>query len=136
MEAKILLVIPPQRRSRLLTLLEEKNLQLFVASNVQEAQQKLSGTISYDLLLADAELPDGSWQDLLQILLEAERPCEMIVCSRVGDEELWAEVLQCGAYDLLIEPYERQEVHRIIESAIDSQHMRRFSRMANSAKAS
>ena len=128
--AKILLVLPPQRRSRLLKVLEGKELQIFLASDFHEARQKISGPTSYDLLLADAELPDGSWRDLLQLILESKIPSEMIVCSRCGDEELWAEVLQCGAYDLLVEPFERQEVHRIIENALDSQYMRRFSRMA------
>ena len=129
--AKILLVLPPQRRSPLLKVLDGKELQIFLASDFHEAQQKISGPTSYDLLLADAELPDGSWRDLLQLLLELKSTSEMIVCSRCGDEGLWAEVLQCGAYDLLVEPYERQEVQRIIENALDSQYMRRFSsRMA------
>src|SRR5262249_18414917 len=119
MSAKVLLVLPPHRRSELLRQLEGKDLQLFLASDFQEAQQKLKGPTSYDLLLADAELPDGSWRDLLELLMESRKSCEMIVCSRCGDEQLWAEVLQCGAYDLLVEPYERQEVHRIIQSAID-----------------
>ena len=128
--AKILLVLPPHRRCELLKVLEGTELQIFLASDFREAQQKLSEPTSYDLLLADAELPDGSWRDLVQLLLELKKPSEMIVCSRCGDEELWAEVLQCGAYDLLVEPYERQEVHRIIENALDSQYMRRFAQRA------
>ncbi len=136
MNPKVLLVIPPYRRSELLRLLEGKDLQLFLASDLRDAQQKLNGPVSYDLLLADAELPDGSWRDLLEYLLNSKRPCEMIVCSRCGDEQLWAEVLQCGAYDLLVEPYDRQEVHRIIQSAIDNQYMRRFAQFPMTAAAS
>ena len=136
MNANILLVVPPHRRSGLLALLEEKGLQIFPASDCQEALQKLRGPTSYDLILADAELPNGSWRDLLQFLLESKNPCEMIVCSRCGDERLWAEVLQCGVYDLLVDPYDRQEVHRIIESALNSHHMRRFIRMGTVARAS
>ena len=121
---------PAHRRSGLLEILDEKNVQVYPAADFREAQRRLSGPDSYDLVLTDAELPDGSWRDLLQLLLESERPCEMIVCSRVGDEQLWAEVLQCGAYDLLVEPYEGQEVLRIIQSAIESRYMRRFTQMA------
>lgn len=126
MQPKILVVLSPHRRSELLRLLEGKDLQINLASDFREAQQKLSGQISYDLLLSDEQLPDGSWRDLLQFLLDSKTPCEMIVCSRCGDEQLWAEVLQCGVYDLLVEPFERQEVHRIIQSAIDNQYIRRF----------
>lgn len=127
MKPKILVVLSPHRRSELLRLLEGKNLQIYFASDFREAQQKLQGQSGYDLLLSDEQLPDGSWRDLLQFLLESKTPCEMIVCSRCGDEQLWAEVLQCGAYDLLVEPFERQEVDRIIQSAIENQYMRRFS---------
>jgi len=127
--AKILAALPSHRASELLQLLDGKNQQVFLASNFQEAIQKLSAAISYDLLLADAEFPDGSWQNLLQFLLESKKPCEMILCSRCGDEQLWAEALQCGVYDLLVEPYGLQEVYRIIESALDSGYMRRFSAM-------
>jgi len=135
--AKILVVAQPHRRTALLKTLEGRNLQIYLASSFQEARDKLdSSAASYDVLIADVELPDGSWQDLLSCLLDIKRPCEMIVCSRCGDERLWAEVLQCGAYDLLVEPFEKQEVHRIIENALDSQYMRRFCQMATSAKAS
>ena len=130
MNARTLLVMTSPRRSRLLQLLEENGLEVFVASGCREAQRKLNGPASYELLLVDTELTDGSWSDLLDFAITARRNCEVIVCSRCGDERLWAEVLQCGAYDLLVEPYECQEVHRIIESALDSQYMRRFVQLA------
>ena len=81
---------------------------------------------SYDLVLTDAELPDGSWQDLLQFVLDSRKACEILVSSRCADEDLWAEVLQRGAYDLLVEPYDQKEVCRIIERALDSHYMRRL----------
>jgi len=123
---KILLVSPPQHRAGLLSSLEGKDFQIHLASNFREAMQRLGGEHSYDVLVADAELPDGSWRDLLQFLQDARLACEMVVCSRCGDERLWAEVLECGAYDLLVEPYDPQEVRRIIERAIESQSMHRF----------
>jgi DNA-binding response OmpR family regulator len=130
MDTKVLLVLPPHRQSRLLKLLDGREFQVFSAFSVHEAQEKLATGDHYDLLLVDAELPDGSWRDLLQSLLEPGKTCEIIVCSRQGDEQLWAEVLQCGGYDLLVEPYDQREVNRIIGSALNSQYMRRFSQMA------
>ena len=49
----------------------------------------------------------------------------MIVCARLGEEHLWAEVLQCGAYDLIEEPYEQPATLRIIESAMENHYMQR-----------
>ena len=135
MRAKILLVLPPCRRSALLDLLEDENLEVVAASSFEEAKKRLGGTASYDLLIVDAELPDGSWRDLLQVTLGSKKTCEVIVCSRCGDEQLWAEVFQCGGYDLIAEPYDRQEVLRIVQSALDSRYMERFAgrRVAQSA---
>ena len=136
MNQKVLVVMPPNRRSELLRHLDGKNLQIFLAATMTEAVTKLTGETFFDLLLVDADLVDGSWHDLLRILVGSRMPCEMIVCSRFADEALWADVLQCGAYDLLVEPYESQEVHRIVENAIESQYMRRFAQMSSVARAS
>lgn len=132
MNERLLLVQPPHRRRELLELLEGKSLQISTASDFREAREKLTEEAAFDLLLADAELPDGTWRDLLQLNLRLEPPCEMIVCSPCGDEELWAEALQRGAYDLLVEPYSRQEVYRIIRSALDNRYIRRFTAQAAS----
>ncbi len=42
----------------------------------------------------------------------------LIVASRLADDRLWAEVLNLGAFDLLLgEPFDREEVLRVTESA-------------------
>lgn len=123
-----LLLVSPQEPRRLLQLLGEMAAEVYLAAGVQEAQKQLSAPNSYDLLFVDAELPDGSWQDLLPFVCNHEKPCEMIVCSRLGDERLWVEVMVQGAYDLIAEPYEEREVLRIIQGALDSQRMRRSTR--------
>jgi len=120
------LLVFPRQPHQLLQLLEEIAAEIYLAAGVQEARQLLSEPTSYDLLLVHAELPDGSWQDLLPFVRNYERPCEMIVVSRLGDERLWVEVMARGAYDLIAEPYEAREVLRIIQGALDSQSVRRF----------
>ncbi len=129
MRPRVLLVMPFQRRLRLLSILEQSGMEVYVAGNFRDAQQKLDDQ-SFNLLFVDAELPGGPWQSLVQLLLKSGKNCEVIVCSRCGDERLWAEVLQCGAYDLILEPYDEREVARIAQCAMDSQYMRRFGRGA------
>lgn len=128
---RALLVLPPDRRSKLQKLLNGCGIQTSLASTFGEARQKLAGSASYDLVLTDTEFPDGSWRSLLEFVLDSKAASEIIVSSRCGDEDLWAEVLQRGAYDLLVEPYEQQEVCRIVESALDSHHMLRITQMAS-----
>jgi DNA-binding response OmpR family regulator len=40
-----------------------------------------------------------------------------VVVSRNADERLWAEVLNLGGYDLLLKPYNANEVRRTIRGA-------------------
>jgi len=127
MRPRVLVVMPSQRRLGLLPILEQSGMEVYVVGNFRDAQQKLADQ-SYDLLFVDAELPGGSWQHLVEAVCTSGKNCAVIVCSRCGDERLWAEVLQCGAYDLIPEPYDEQEVARIAQCAIDSQYLRRFGR--------
>ena len=72
---------------------------------------------SLGVVIADASLPDGTWKDLLgQLSLLADAP-NIIVTSRLADERLWAEVLNMGGYDLLVAPYDTDEVVRITAQA-------------------
>ena len=126
MNPRILLVMPQAHRDRMMRFLSDHGIEFFQAEGVGEAQAKLAGPLKYNLAFVDAELPDGSWRDLLQFVVASRTNCEMVVCSRIGDERLWAEVIQCGAFDLLPEPMERQEILRIMHSALDSHYMEFF----------
>jgi DNA-binding response OmpR family regulator len=60
---------------------------------------------------------DWTWKRLLADLRRHVRPPQLIVTSNLSDEMLWAEALNWGAYDVLAEPLERDEVERVIASA-------------------
>ena len=128
MPYKVLLVLSPARRSRLLPFLEGEDLEIDWVVGFQDAVQKLDGANLYDLLLVDAELADGSWRNLLLYVQNSGLTCEMIICTGLADHRLWAEVIQCGAYDLIAEPFEGHEIIRIIHSALDGRYMQRFTR--------
>jgi PleD family two-component response regulator len=57
-----------------------------------------------------------SWRDLLA--LPESVSFALIVVSRQPDERLWAEVLNLGGYDVLATPLRRQEVERVMASAL------------------
>jgi DNA-binding response OmpR family regulator len=69
-------------------------------------------------VLCEALLPDGNWKDLLAFLENAELPPSLVVTSKVADESLWAEVLNLGGYDVLAQPFDNEEVHRVVRSAV------------------
>jgi DNA-binding NtrC family response regulator len=51
-------------------------------------------------------------------------PPNLIVTSRLADDELWAEVLNLGGYDVLAQPFDPQEVYRIVFQAWHEQKRR------------
>ena len=125
MRPRILVIMPSPRRLRLLTILERNGMETTAAGDFRDGRLKLQEQ-SYNLLFVDAELPGDPWQRLLQAVVASGKNCEVIVCSRCGDEQLWAEVLQCGAYDMIAEPFEEGEVIRIARSALDSHYSQRY----------
>ena len=82
----------------------------------RQALQLLSSK-TVGVLICAQDLPDGHWEDLLLAGGGLTVPPSVIVCSRAADECLWAEVLNLGGYDVLIKPFDRQEVLRVTSSA-------------------
>ncbi len=68
---------------------------------------------SLGVIIADASLPDGTWKDLLNDVSLLARAPNVIVMSRSADERLWAEVLNLGGYDLIMTPFDSNEVFRV-----------------------
>jgi len=67
----------------------------------------------FALIVCDAELPDNGWKSLLAECQRLPCPSRLIVFCRYCEVALWADVLSLGAYDLLVYPFDTQEVLRI-----------------------
>jgi|ERR1051326_283055 hypothetical protein len=60
---------------------------------------------------------DRSWVAALSAINSLPSAPAFILTSRLGDERLWAEVLNLGGYDLLLEPFDSFEVTRVVAAA-------------------
>jgi DNA-binding NtrC family response regulator len=69
------------------------------------------------VVLCERDLPDGTWRYLLHLTAALPSPPPVVVTSSQADENLWAEVLNLGGYDVLAKPLERSEVVRILSLA-------------------
>jgi DNA-binding response OmpR family regulator len=69
------------------------------------------------VVVCERELPDGNWKDLLDAFDRLPERPNLIVTSRLTDEALWAEVLNLGGYDVLAQPFDPEEVFRVISLA-------------------
>ena len=69
------------------------------------------------VVLCEETLPDSGWKQVLREIASLRDPPELIVTSRLADDALWAEVLNLGAYDLLMKPFDLTEVFRVVSLA-------------------
>jgi DNA-binding response OmpR family regulator len=65
------------------------------------------------VLLCERSHANGTWEDLLEGTASLPAPPNLIVFSRLADESLWAKVLNLGGFDLLMTPFEPEEVLRV-----------------------
>ena len=69
------------------------------------------------VVIASCDAGGWSWKKLLDNLRRRKHPPQLIVTSRTADEQLWSEVLNCGGYDVLPQPFQRDEIERVVASA-------------------
>ncbi|MBK9167669.1 MAG: hypothetical protein IPM24_09420 [Bryobacterales bacterium] len=87
------------------------------AGDLEEAQPKLADR-QVGVVLSDCILPrQRTWKDLYEELQKRDFPPPLIVTSSIADDCLWAEVLNLGGYDLLVKPFDGQEVARVVSLA-------------------
>lgn len=116
----VLVVIPEDRRSSLLRHLEPCGMGVLPVDSCREACQILQTNSQVEVILTDPTLPDGSWCDLLVAAARHGRRARTVICMRTADPMLWIDVLEGGAFDVLVEPYQPEEVRRIVRAAADT----------------
>jgi DNA-binding response OmpR family regulator len=97
-------------------ILHHSHWHLAQAGGVREAQQQLNRDAP-QVIVCERDLPDGGWKNVLCCANEVAAPPLVLVVSRTADEALWAEVLNLGGYDVLLKPFDRAEVVRIVGMA-------------------
>ena len=97
-------------------ILEPGECQVDNVTSCEEAVRFLQSNGPF-LIMCEQSLPDGSWKDLIRSVRSLENPPPVIVMSWHADEALWAEVLNLGGYDVLMKPFDAQEVSRVTRMA-------------------
>jgi DNA-binding response OmpR family regulator len=89
---------------------------LFEAHNRRRALECLERDAP-QVVIAESDLADWSWKQVLRDLNRLSKPPQLVVTSRTADELLWAEVLSSGGYDVLARPFAAEELERVVASA-------------------
>jgi DNA-binding NtrC family response regulator len=69
------------------------------------------------VIVCERDLPDGTWKDLLSHLAEFQEMPALIVTSKFANEELWAEVMDLGGFDVVAKPFSELEVKNAVALA-------------------
>jgi DNA-binding NtrC family response regulator len=69
------------------------------------------------VVLCSSELPDGNWKTLLARAGDRPNRPRVIVITGSMDDRLWSEVLECGGYDILAKPLDREEIVQVVSLA-------------------
>lgn len=117
-KSRILFISPNQDAARSLgRILDEISLPLDVASDFQEARS-LARKSAYSLLVTEITLPDGAWNDVLDLARRLESYPPVIVTSLHADARFWVEAVDAGAADVVRQPFDRPEVQRVLAAAL------------------
>ena len=116
------LLVGKGKETRLKEILE-KRASVAEAGNVPEMVERLEGG-RYDAVLCERELGEGTWREALEELQSRRVSTPAIVVSQTStaDEGIdeWSEVLEAGAFDLLLAPSQEYSVVTVLEHAVES----------------
>ena len=114
---KRVLIDSPAAIPDLRTILTELNWAALEVCTWREARS-FFGHDRVPIIITEIRLPDGDWKDMLASTREMTSPPNVVITNRLSDERLWAEVLNLGGYDVLVQPFRRDEVAFVLDAAL------------------
>ena len=116
-KVSILVVSPdPEDQTALRRILHHSNWSISHCASIADALEHVPSAVPA-VILCERDLPDGTWKTVLSACENSPDSPLLLVTSKTADENLWAEVLNLGGYDVLMKPFELGEVTRVIGMA-------------------
>ena len=123
----MLLIMQRERRRPLLDVLEASGIDLLLAHDLTQARSILENRQDMHVLLTDTALRDEDWIEMYEVVARLPPHVQTIVCCHRTDHRQWVAAAELGAYDVLVEPYELDEVRRTLEAAASCSQVRSLS---------
>jgi DNA-binding response OmpR family regulator len=98
----------------------EKEWKLAEVAGIQEAFRWIERRGPPPIVICERLLADGDWKDLLTYIESLPKRPQLIVSSRLADEQLWSEVLNLLGDDVLATPFHPREVIHVVTCAWES----------------
>ncbi|MBL8297665.1 MAG: sigma-54-dependent Fis family transcriptional regulator [Rhodanobacteraceae bacterium] len=119
MSRQTALVIDDERDIReLLTItLGRMNLDVTTAGSVGEAKTRLSER-KYDLCFTDMRLPDGSGQEVIELVARQYPEMPIAMITAYGNVDAAVVALKAGAFDFVSKPVDLAMLRRLVQTAL------------------
>lgn len=119
MAKQTVLVIDDERdiRELLSITLGRMDLAVDAAANVAEARRML-GEQHYDLCFTDMRLPDGTGQELIELIARQYPDTPVAMITAYGNVEAAVDALKAGAFDFVSKPVDINMLRRLVQTAL------------------
>jgi DNA-binding NtrC family response regulator len=91
---------------------------------------------NYDALFCAWSFHTGTWSDALEEVQKLHSDLPVIILSSSAEEREWLRVLEAGAFDLLVPPFQDRALLAVLEQASASRDALTPKRIASLSKAS
>ena len=118
----VLMVMPPDDMAKLRPLVEQCGGEVLTACSCAEASRALDAARSIRAIFSAQLLPDGGFHELVGLAHRRPEYTPLIVCLAQIDGG-WMDLLEAGAFDLMAEPYRREDVQRILDEIAVRSHV-------------
>jgi DNA-binding NtrC family response regulator len=103
----------PAETAKVHALLHECGAEVFTASCCAEAGRIMDRGVPIRAIFSAQRLPDGRFHDCVQMAGRRAEPMPVIVFLSEIDGG-WIDLLEAGAFDLVVEPYRREKIERVL----------------------
>lgn len=86
--------------------------------NCSEVLAMLRESFPPAVVVTDTSLPDGGWADVLKATCACPSYPPLIVVSRLADVSLYLDIMESGAYDLVVPPLASADLAHIVNGAL------------------
>ncbi|MCI0566630.1 MAG: sigma-54 dependent transcriptional regulator [Acidobacteria bacterium] len=111
-------------RDLLSIMLKNDGYRVDAAESATRARELISRG-SYDLVISDISMPDGSGVDVLRTARETQPDCIVILITAYASTESAIEALKLGAYDYIIKPFDVEELRIVLKNALEKRQLER-----------
>jgi two-component system response regulator PilR (NtrC family) len=119
MSKQTVLVVDDERdiRELLSITLGRMDLNVDTAANVGDAK-KMLGEARYDLCFTDMRLPDGTGQELIELIAREHPETPVAMITAYGNVEAAVDALKAGAFDFVSKPVDIHMLRRLVQTAL------------------